>query len=141
MIAAVALLSLAAPAPGVSAPVPLLTVPDLAQRHGALTGRTVRVRGRLAECQPLSCGLLDDERLAAPIAWLSFEYAPAVDAAAHGAIGRRVVVEGIVLAHCWPGDREASGRPRPPCFDRATQFRPLRIVRVLPDSAGGEDGR
>ena len=122
MLAAALLLSLLPPAQDEP-----LSVAALEQRHAEFTGRTILVQGKLAECQPLSCGLLGDRAVNdGAIMWLSFESAPAFDAAAAPLVGHRVVVEGVVLDQCWPDPAK-----RPPCTDRGSQFRPLKVVRVL----------
>ena len=122
MIAVAALLAVAAP--------PTLGVAALAERHVSLAGRTVRVRGRLAECSPAACGLLDDMQVAAPVTQVGFAPDPAFDRAARRLLGRRIVVEGVVSPTCWP---PADHPLKVMCLGRPAQFRPLRIVAVLPD--------
>ncbi len=126
MIAAL-LLALAAQ---VAADSEVLTVADLAARHRELAGRTVQVEGVLAECQPLSCGLLGQPR-GELMSWLSFESAQAFDTTAQAHLHHKVVVEGVVLSFNSAGERSPDGSPYAPCFDRCSEFRPIRVVRDL----------
>jgi len=108
-----------------------MTVDEVQQHHVALTGKRVTVEGRLAECQPLSCGLLGDGSISGVSEWLSFESSPAFDRAAAPFVGHRVLAEGVVLDFPQPGERDANGSMYLPCFDRCSEFRPTRIVRIL----------
>ena len=107
-----------------------LSVAQLEERHQELLGKTVRVEGLLAECQPLSCGLLQNRETDPGWKWLSFASNDAFDQQAKPFIKHRLIVEGVVLDHCWL-PAKPNKQVSLPCVDRGPQFNPVKIVRDL----------
>jgi hypothetical protein len=96
-----------------------VSVANLAADRAALSGKTVRIDGRIdTDCDIMGCNIASLDGSAR----LSLAYGTPVEQAIQAAGGRRVILEAQATANC--GDDEI-------CTDRAPEIVPIRIVRYL----------
>lgn len=94
-------------------------VATLAADRAALSGKTVRVDGRIdTDCDIMGCNIVSLDGATR----LSLAYGTPVEQALQAAGGRRVILEAQATANCGVDEI---------CTDRAAEIVPMRIVRYL----------
>jgi hypothetical protein len=116
-----AVILVAVPAIAVSAP-PVMDVEEVIDQHHALSGKTVRVKGWLTVCQPLSCWISSRNNKRAP--HLSIGDSRSFDREVASLIGQKITLEAQLNPKCLhvrvdpPNDR----RSELGCLDRGDEL-------------------
>jgi hypothetical protein len=126
-VGAALLLALMAAQPASAAGVPTFDVAEVAAKIVALDGKVMRLRGWVSPgCYKFGCGLVSrfPKNPAQPdLVGISIDYDEAFETKLQSVVGAEVVIEGRIDATCR--------RPHVICTDRAPDFHPYRIVRVI----------
>jgi hypothetical protein len=121
-----------------AAEAPVLTVPQVIERHEALDGKVVRVSGWLhSRCYRFGCSITNTRD--GKGAYLSLGGSGSFDLAVQkaGAQGRKILVEGRVNHTCFDHSKDPGNDPRELtiCTDRADELADPRLISVYSSSS------